>query len=296
MSKDVEAEVKANMEMIEVPRGLEAETEKFVESVIKHDAYKNNEYKWGLGDFELGLRLGRGKFGKVYLAREKKTGFIVVLKSLTRKKLVEGSVENQTLREIEFQIQLKHPNILQLFAWFHDSHRIYLVLEYASEGELSKHLKNSPGGCFDERLSAQYTYQVADALNYYHQNNIVHGDVKLENLFLTVNNAVKLRKRMLSGGSLNYLARDIIEGMGYGNYVDYWSLGVLCYQFLVGMPPFESEIHMKTFSKTQHVELSFPTHVTDGAKDLITKLFVKPAHERITFSEVMEHFWINKNM
>ncbi|XP_049816972.1 aurora kinase B-like [Aethina tumida] len=284
------------MEMIEIPRGLEAETEKFVESIIKHDAYKNNDYEWGLGDFELGLRLGRGKFGDMHLAREKKTGFVVSLKCLKKKKLVEGGVEIQILREIEIQIQLKYNNILQLFVWFHDSHRMYLVLEYASQGELSKYLKNSPGGCFDEHLSAKYTYQVTDALNYCHQKDMIHGDVKLENLFLTVNNAVKLRKGMLSDGSLDYLAREIIEGMGYGNYVDNWSLGVLCYQFLFGMPPFENENHMETFSKIQHVELSFPTHITDGAKDLITKLFVKPTHEMITFSEVMEHFWFKKNM
>ncbi|XP_049818161.1 aurora kinase B [Aethina tumida] len=296
MSKDVEAEVKENMEIIEVPRGLEAETEKFVESIIKHDAYKNNDYEWGLRDFELGLCLGRGKFGDMYLAREKKTGFVVSLKCLKKKKLVEGNVQIQILREIEFQIQLKHPNILQLFVWFHDSHRMYLVLEYASQGELSKHLKNSPGGCFDEHLSAKYTYQVADALNYCHQKDMIHGDVKLENLFLTVNNTVKLRKRILSDGSSDYLAREIIEGVGYDNYVDNWSLGVLCYHFLVGIPPFESENDMETFTKIQHVELSFPTHVTDGAKDLITKLFVKPTHEMITFSEVMEHFWIKKNM
>ncbi|XP_019869641.1 aurora kinase B isoform X2 [Aethina tumida] len=291
MSKKLEAEVKATMKMIQPPPELTEATEEFVTNIIKHEAYRNNEYKWSIADFELGMRLGRGKF----------------VKTLIKKEIVKGRVERQILREIEIQSHLKHPNILQLLAWFHDSHRIYLVLEYAGKGELYKHLKNSPGGCFNEHLSAKYTYQVANALDYCHENEVIHRDLKPENLLLTINGDVKLadfgwsvhapsmRRRTLCG-TLDYLPPEMVEGREYCQYVDNWCLGVLCYEFLVGKPPFESETSKETYSKIQHVELRFPNHVTEGARDLITRLLVKSSHKRITFPEVMKHYWIVKNM
>lgn len=97
-------------------------------------------------------RLGRGKFGRVFLAKEKRTGFIVALKTLIKNEIRKGNVERQILREIEIQTHLDHPNILKLYTWFHDEHRIYIVLEFAGHGELYKHLKNAPNGRFSEHL------------------------------------------------------------------------------------------------------------------------------------------------
>ncbi|KAK9871404.1 hypothetical protein WA026_011657 [Henosepilachna vigintioctopunctata] len=143
-----------------------------------HDCYGNPDYVWSLDDFELGYRLGRGKFGRVFLAREKKTGYLVAMKTLLKREIVKEHVETQILREIEIQSRLKHPNILQMLCWFHDDYRIYLVLEYAGQGELYSHLQKAPDGHFDEHLSAKYTYQVADALDYCHQNDVIHRDIK----------------------------------------------------------------------------------------------------------------------
>lgn len=133
-----------------------------------------SRYDWDKNDFELGCSLGRGKFGRVYLAREKRTKFLVAMKVLFKSELVKGRVEKQFLREVEIQSRLKHPHILRLFTWFHDDRKIYIALELASQGELYKHLKNSPYGRFEEHRAAKYTYQVADALNYCHVNNVIH--------------------------------------------------------------------------------------------------------------------------
>lgn len=86
----------------------------------------------------------------------------------------------------------RHPHILRLLTWFHDETRIYLALEIASEGELFKHLKQSPNHRFDELRAAKYTYQVADALNYCHLNNVIHRDLKPENILLTSSDDIKL--------------------------------------------------------------------------------------------------------
>ncbi|CAH0557468.1 unnamed protein product [Brassicogethes aeneus] len=308
MSGTLKKEIKSHLKAIQhnIPKGLEEKTENLVKNMMTHECYRNNEYKWSLDDFELGSRLGRGKFGRVYTAREKQTGFLVALKTLYKKEIVKGRVERQLLREIEIQSHLKHPNILQLLAWFQDSHRIYLVLEYAGKGELYTYLKKSPGGCFNEHLSAKYTYQVADALHYCHQNQVIHRDLKPENLLLTIHGDIKLAdfgwsvhapslKRTTLCGTLDYLPPEMVEGEEYCQYVDHWCLGVLCYEFLVGNPPFESKTNEETYKKIRGVELHYPEHVSDGATDLISKLLQKSISKRITLPDVMKHYWIVAN-
>ncbi|KAI4470562.1 serine/threonine-protein kinase ial-related [Holotrichia oblita] len=228
-----------HFENIEVPSEAKPKVQQLTTAMINHPCYGNPSYKWSLNDFELGNRMGRGKFGRVYCAREKVTGFVVALKTLMKAEIVKGGVERQILREIEIQSHLKHPNILNLYTWFHDAYRIYLVLEFASEGELYNHLKNSPGGRFPEDRSARYTYQVADALDYCHRNHVIHRDIKPENLLLTSNGNVKLAdfgwsvhapslRRNTMCGTLDYLPPEMVEGKEHGPYVDNWCLGMFC--------------------------------------------------------------------
>lgn len=108
---------------------------------------------WTLEDFDVGKRLGRGKFGHVYLAREKRTKYIVALKVLYKVQLNKGNVEHQLKREIEIQSHLRHPNVLRLFGYFYDSQRVFLILEYAAKGELYAALQDAKH--FDEPRSAR---------------------------------------------------------------------------------------------------------------------------------------------
>ncbi|XP_055432575.1 aurora kinase B isoform X3 [Bubalus kerabau] len=105
-----------------------------------------------IDDFEIGRPLGKGKFGNVYLAREKKSHFIVALKVLFKSQIEKEGVEHQLRREIEIQAHLQHPNILRLYNYFYDRRRIYLILEYAPRGELYKELQKSR--TFDEQRTA----------------------------------------------------------------------------------------------------------------------------------------------
>ena len=101
-----------------------------------------NPNEWNLDNFEIGRPLGRGKFGHVYLAREKSTKFIVALKILSQKQLMRCNLETQFRREIEIQSHLHHENILQLYGIFWNEKRIFLILEFAAHGELYKELKS----------------------------------------------------------------------------------------------------------------------------------------------------------
>ncbi|DAZ93461.1 TPA: LOW QUALITY PROTEIN: hypothetical protein N0F65_006520, partial [Lagenidium giganteum] len=92
---------------------------------------------WKLSDFDIGRPLGKGKFGNVYLAREKKSKYVVALKVLQKQQLMKSSVEHQLRREIEIQSHLRHKNILRLYGYFYDAKRVYLIIEYAPQGELN---------------------------------------------------------------------------------------------------------------------------------------------------------------
>jgi aurora kinase A len=86
----------------------------------------------------------------VYLSREKKSKYVIALKVLFKKELKRANVEHQLRREIEIQTHLRHPNIVRMYGYFHDETRVYLILEYASNGELYKLLKEQPNKHFDE--------------------------------------------------------------------------------------------------------------------------------------------------
>ena len=132
--------------------------------------------RWTLSDFDVGRPLGKGKFGRVYLAREKKSSYVVALKVLFKQELIENHVEKQLRREIEIQSHLRHPNILRLYGYFYDAKRVYLILEYASQGELYKVLQKKTK--FDERQASIYIKQMANALSYLHKKNVIHRDIK----------------------------------------------------------------------------------------------------------------------
>jgi aurora kinase len=148
--------------------------------------------------FEVGRALGKGKFGRVYLARERGTGFVCALKVLHKKEIQQGRVEKQVAREIEIQSNLRHPNILRLYGHFHDSKRIILILEYAGKGELYKHLQKEDR--FPEWKAAQYIAQMANALQYLHRKHVIHRDIKPENILVGMHG---VSTRRVAAGSQN---------------------------------------------------------------------------------------------
>ncbi|XP_036444028.1 aurora kinase A [Colossoma macropomum] len=256
---------------------------------------------WSLENFDIGRALGKGKFGSVYLARERQTKFILALKVLFKKQLEKAGVEHQLRREVEIQSHLRHPNILRLYGYFHDSARVYLILEFAPKGELYGELQRC--GTFDDQRSATYIMELADALNYCHSKKVIHRDIKPENLLLGANGELKIAdfgwsvhtpssRRSTLCGTLDYLPPEMIEGKTHDEKVDLWSLGVLCYEFLVGRPPFETKSHEETYRKISRVEFTYPAHVSEGSRDLINKLLKHNPMHRLPIQGVLSHYWV----
>uniref|UniRef100_A0A1B6BZW6 Aurora kinase n=1 Tax=Clastoptera arizonana TaxID=38151 RepID=A0A1B6BZW6_9HEMI len=279
-------------------------TLKLMETVINEKQDKVNP--WSIKDFEIGAPMGRGKFGRVYLAREKETKLMVALKMLYKSELVKDHMQHQVIREIEIQGHLSHPNILKMLTYFADDRSIYLVLEFAGGGELFKHLQDQPHHRFTENKAARYTYQVADALNYCHSHNVIHRDLKPENLLLSIDGDIKLAdfgwsvhapssKRKTLCGTLDYLPPEMINNLTYNEKVDNWCIGILCYEFLYGNPPFESENSQTTYTRITSLDIKWPQVIKPGARDLISQLLRKDPSERLSLTKVMKHYWIVSN-
>lgn len=240
--------------------------------------------KFHLGMFEIGKPLGKGKFGRVYLAKERTTGFVCALKVLHKSELQQGKVEKQVRREIEIHSNLRHPNILRFYGHFHDSKRVFLILEFAGKGELYKHLRRESK--FPEWKAAQYIAQMAAALKYLHKKHVMHRDIKPENILVGIHGEIKIsdfgwsvhapnNRRNTMCGTLDYLPPEMLKPGSQENFysekVDLWSLGVLTYEFLVGEAPFE-DIPIMTQKRIARGEMTVPSFVSREAGDLIRRV------------------------
>lgn len=258
---------------------------------------------WKLEDFDIGRPLGRGKFGNVYLAREKETKFVIALKVMFKQQIHTNSVEHQVRREIEIQSHLRHPNILRLYGYFHDDSRIYLILEYAPRGTLYNYMREQPANRLDEQTTAKYIKSLACALIYLHERSVIHRDIKPENLLLGNNGELKIAdfgwsvhepnsSRTTICGTLDYLPPEMVMGKPHTKHVDLWSLGVLCYELLVGQAPFHAVEYEVTYRKITKCELKMPDVITLTAWHLIKKLLIVHPEHRLSLDQVMVHPWI----
>ncbi|ETP51472.1 AUR protein kinase, variant 4 [Phytophthora nicotianae P10297] len=200
---------------------------------------------WSLDDFEIGRELGTGKFGQVYLAREKNSRMYVALKVLVKEQLKAAGVAHQLRKEVEIHSRIRHENILPLFATFQDATRVYLVMKYAGGGDLYKKMRSMPRRRFPERQAMLYIAQLVSALEACHQQHVIHRDIKPENLLLSEEGTIQLgdfgwssanvtaaNRRDTLCGTLDYLSPEMIRVRSTCHYythhpanLNLWNLG-----------------------------------------------------------------------
>jgi len=262
-----------------------------------------------LSDFLVGKKLGSGQFGHVYLAKLKSTQFICAIKVINKNKLLKESLRciNQVRREIEIQSHLHHPNILSIYNFFWDKKNVYLVIEYASGGELFKVLKNEPCGRFSEPKAAFYIKQVCEGIEYIHKMHIIHRDIKPENI-LVCNEVIKLADfgwsihqvsnnlRKTFCGTAEYMPPEVISEKPHIPSSDLWCLGILIYELCAGEPPFSGRSFNDICYNIRKLKMKeYPNYFSDDVKDLIEKLLKISPDERISIEEVKAHPWLIKN-
>lgn len=238
--------------------------------------------------FEIGRPLGKGKFGRVYLVRERSSGYICALETLYKAEFQQCQLERQVLREIEIQTNLCHPNILKLHGQFHGEKRVFLILEFAGQGGLYKHLRKEH--LYPEWKAAQYVAQMASALQNMHRKHVIHRDIKPENILVGIRGELKLSyfgwsvhapntRRLTKCGTLDYQPPEMSDPQRshqpYDEKVDLWSLEVLLYEFLVGEAPFE-DTPVLTQQRIARADMSIPSYISPQAKDLIERVNLLP--------------------
>lgn len=268
--------------------------------------------EWSLKDFEIGRPLGKGRFGRVYLAREIKSKFICVLKTISMNLIKSGAQIQLIAREVEINSQLNHENTLKMYGYFSDKDRFYLILEFANQGDLYGIMISQPKRCFPEPVAANYVRQMIKALMYLKSKKIIHRDIKPENI-LVQEGVLKLsdfgwaihnpenRIRTTHCGTLDYTPPEMLlrEMAGkqnqYDSSVDVWGVGVLAYELSCGYAPFQNSDSQKTQQKIFSLTFGFPKDFSADLKDFIVKILKRNSKERMSFEKMLEHPWITKH-
>lgn len=272
-----------------------------------NDYYKNVDLKkFKKDDFVFGAKIGKGKYGDVFLAQEKKTNWIVALKVLDKMKVRQLRAQRQIVREIKYHSYLKHENIIKLYGVFHDDEKIYMILEYAADGEVYKELKNSTNKRFTEEKASKYIKQILQAIIYLHSHDIIHRDLKPENL-LNSYGTLKLAdfgwsvfapqsgaKRKTFCGTLDYVPPEMVQGEKYDYHSDNWSIGIMTFEFVTGSPPFGQRTQNETLESIVKSDLEYPTYLSAECKDFIQGLLNPNPKKRVELTEAIEHPWITK--
>lgn len=259
-----------------------------------------------LNNFECGKQIGSGGFGDIYLARESKHGNIVALKVLSKGD-IEFEYEEVLLAEILIQAKLQHDNILPVFSFFYDDLNIYLILEYVADGSLREHIHD--GKSVSELTAARYVTDLVAALDYIHSKDIIHQDLKTENLLLGVTgnlivadfgwaaSADNRYHEMCTHSNNVHWAPEMYGGLS-GKKGDIWALGVLLYEFLVGTPPFGTKAELFAYILYQNNCIPYPTEkcISDEAKDLISQLLEKDPNNRISLEDILDHAFMLNNL
>ncbi|KAF2759301.1 Pkinase-domain-containing protein [Pseudovirgaria hyperparasitica] len=251
-----------------------------------------------VGNYSLGRLIGKGSFGKVYLAHHKLTnGSKVVLKSAKKD-------DTNLAREIHHHRQFLHPHIARLYEVIVTENLVWLVLEYCPGDELYNYLLKS-GAMEPVKVQKIFT-QLVGAVSYVHNKSCVHRDLKLENILLDKHENVKLVDfgftREYEGkasylqtwcGTVCYSAPEMLKGEKYaGEKVDVWSLGIILYALLAGELPFDEDDESATKVKILKDEPSYPDTFPPAAKDLISQLLSKRPILRPSLADILQNPWL----
>ncbi|KAI9750238.1 MAG: AGC protein kinase Gad8 [Chaenotheca gracillima] len=266
---------------------------------------ENRQRALKIEDFELLKVVGKGSFGKVMQVMKNDTHRIYALKTIRKAHIISRSEVAHTLAERSVLAQINNPFIVPLKFSFQSPEKLYLVLAFVNGGELFHHLQKEQR--FDINRSRFYTAELLCALECLHGFNVIYRDLKPENILLDYSGHIALCDFGLCKldmkdedrtntfcGTPEYLAPELLLGHGYTKTVDWWTLGVLLYEMLTGLPPFYDEHTNEMYRKILSEPLHFPGPeiVPPAAKDLLTRLLDRHPERRLGFngaSEIKAH-------
>uniref|UniRef100_A0A8U7N524 MAP/microtubule affinity-regulating kinase 3 n=2 Tax=Passeriformes TaxID=9126 RepID=A0A8U7N524_CORMO len=256
-----------------------------------------------VGNYRLLRTIGKGNFAKVKLARHVLTGREVAIKIIDKTQLNPTSLQ-KLFREVRIMKGLNHPNIVKLFEVIETEKTLYLVMEYASAGEVFDYLV-SHGRMKEKEARAKFR-QIVSAVHYCHQKNIVHRDLKAENLLLDADANIKIADFGFSNefsrgskldtfcGSPPYAAPELFQGKKYdGPEVDIWSLGVILYTLVSGSLPFDGHNLKELRERVLRGKYRVPFYMSTDCENILRRFLVLNPAKRCTLEQIMKDKWIN---
>ncbi|KAM9346175.1 serine/threonine-protein kinase N1-like [Symphorus nematophorus] len=251
-----------------------------------------------LQDFKLIAVLGRGHFGKVLLSEYKRTGSLYAIKALKKGDIVaRDEVESLMCEKRIFETVngSHHPFLVNLFACFQTPEHVCFVMEYTAGGDLMMHIH---ADVFSEPRAVFYSACVVLGLQFLHDHKIVYRDLKLDNLLLDTEGYVKIadfglcKEGMGYGdrtstfcGTPEFLAPEVLTDTSYTRAVDWWGLGVLVYEMLVGESPFPGDDEEEVFDSIVNDEVRYPRFLSTEAIGIMRRLLRRNPERRLGSGE-----------
>ncbi|XP_031627402.1 serine/threonine-protein kinase MARK2-like isoform X3 [Contarinia nasturtii] len=256
-----------------------------------------------IGKYRLLKTIGKGNFAKVKLAKHVPTGKEVAIKIIDKTQLNPGSLQ-KLFREVRIMKMLDHPNIVKLFQVIETDKTLYLVMEYASGGEVFDYLVLH--GRMKEKEARAKFRQIVSAVQYCHQKKIIHRDLKAENLLLDSEMNIKIADFGFSNeftpgskldtfcGSPPYAAPELFQGKKYdGPEVDVWSLGVILYTLVSGSLPFDGTTLRELRERVLRGKYRIPFYMSTDCENLLRKFLVLNPTKRSSLEAIMHDKWMN---
>ena len=251
---------------------------------------------------EKDTKLGKGAYGEVILMREKSTGKLVAVKIVEKANISNKKILTSLINETKIQKRIIHDNIIRVLNHLEDNNNIYIIMEYAEKENLFRYIREKKKLLEAEAYS--FFKQTCNALCFLHAHNLMHRDVKPENLLLTNEGKLKLcdfgfcaqydnGSRLTCCGTIEYMAPELFKKEKYGEKVDVWSLGVLLYEMLHGYAPYHGRREQDTVAMILKTQVEFG-EIKEDAKNLIRALLKENPKERPEVWRIFNHPWMKR--
>ncbi|XP_054649307.1 serine/threonine-protein kinase SIK2 isoform X1 [Dunckerocampus dactyliophorus] len=255
-----------------------------------------------VGFYDIERTLGKGNFAVVKLARHRITKTEVAIKIIDKTQLDAVNLE-KIYREVQIMKMLDHPHIIKLYQVMETKNMLYLVTEYAKNGEIFDYLAKH--GPLSEVEARRKFWQILSAVEYCHNRNIVHRDLKAENLLLDGHMNIKIADFGFGNffqpgeplatwcGSPPYAAPEVFEGQQYeGPQLDIWSMGVVLYVLVCGALPFDGPTLPVLRQRVLEGRFRIPYFMTEDCEHLIRRMLVLDPSKRLSVAQIKEHKWM----
>lgn len=255
--------------------------------------------------FKIERVIGQGSYATVRHVVERRTGVTFALKSYSKLRLCDAQRKESVKREVDILLTLEHSNIIKLHRTIDTPTQLHLVMEHGGGLSLMNYLKMKSGRKLEEEEAKVVFKQIVEGLQYLHQKNVAHRDMKLENILIDEESNVKIidfgfslvtpRTKPLNVccGTPSYMAPELMARKNYyGHLVDVWALGIILYILVVGIFPFKAPTNHELYQKITTGQYQFPDFLSAEIKALIKKMLRMNPHERPSAKEILTDPWL----